>query len=307
MNHSTNTHNNVTATLGIDVEDWYHVENLRRVCPRHLWSSFESRVERNVDRMLQILDRSGTKVTFFILGAVAQQFPNTVVRKIADAGHELASHGFAHEMLDNLTDEQFRQDVAKSKSLIEDIAGTPVLGYRAPNFSIRQSALDILAEVGFRYDSSFNPTRISRRYGRISFGLLRTQGNIFRYHSICEIPMSTFDLFGKRVPMAGGGYLRLYPYAILKSCAKKIIRRQGLYNCYIHPWEIDPGIPRMPGLRFDMKFRHYLNLSKGEHRFTRLVHDFNFGPLCSLLPPESASPQANSCPEILQSETPAYR
>ena len=145
----------------------------------------------------------------------------------------------------------------------------------------------MLQEVGYRYDSSFNPARVSSRYGRLDWEGFDLAGKILKRGPLFEIPMSTLDLFGRRLPMSGGGYFRLYPYQVLRSCAKRIIRRKGLFNFYIHPWEIDNGVPRVSGLRPDFRIRHYMNLSRGRERFARLIRDFEFQPLMSLLPPST--------------------
>jgi polysaccharide deacetylase family protein (PEP-CTERM system associated) len=272
------------ATLGIDVEDWYHAENLQGICPRTVWPQCESRVERNVDRLLTILEETGTTATFFILGEVAKRFPSTVVRKIAKGGHELGSHGYSHRPLYSLSDEVFRADAQRSKSLIEDVSGQAVLGYRAPNFSIRASVLPILGELGYVYDSSLNPVRISSRYGKLEWHTPVAVGHILRFDSIYEIHMSRHRVLGLSVPLSGGGYFRLCPYFIWRCGVKAILASRRFYNFYLHPWEIDRDVPRFKGLRFDLRFRHYHNLHKTEARLRWLLRDISFVPLCRALP-----------------------
>lgn len=272
------------ATLGIDVEDWYHAENLQGVYPRAAWPQCESRIERNVDRLLTILQEAGTKATFFILGEVARRFPETVVRRIAEQGHELGSHSYSHRLLCSLSDEVFREDAYRSKSLIEDISGQAVLGYRAPNFSIRPSALPILVELGYVYDSSLNPVRISSRYGKLEWRDSVAVGPIRRFGSLYEIPLSRHRVLGLPVPLSGGGYFRLCPYRLWRGGVKAILASRGFYNFYLHPWEIDRDVPQSKGLRFDLRFRHYYNLHKTKRRLEWLLRDISFVPLCRALP-----------------------
>lgn len=272
------------ATLGIDVEDWYHAENLQGVYPRTVWPQCESHIERNVDRLLAILQEANTKATFFILGEVAKRFPNTVVRRIAKEGHELGSHSYSHRLLSSLSDEVFREDAHRSKSLIEGISGQAVLGYRAPNFSIRSSVLPILGELGYVYDSSLNPVRISSRYGKLEWRAPATVGPVLQFDSIYEIPLSGHQVLGLSLPLSGGGYFRLCPYLLWHSGVKAILAARRFYNFYLHPWEIDRDIPRRKGLRLDLRFRHYYNLDKTEERFGWLLRDISFAPLCTALP-----------------------
>ncbi len=275
------------ATLGIDVEDWFHVENLRSACPRACWPDIEPRVFRNVEQILEVLRRHNRHVTFFFLGLVAEKAPASFVRDIAGEGHEIACHGYGHEILHNLTDVEIREDIRRAKAFLEDLAQQSILGYRAPAFSVRPSVIEILQELGFQYDSSLNPTVVSRRYGRMEWSRFREEGLIYRIGDLYEVPMSTLGILGRSLPVAGGGYLRLYPYPLFRLFARHVLRVKGLFNAYIHPWEIDGEAPRLKGIRWDFKFRHYLNLSKGLERFDQLVSDFAFRPLRELIPETS--------------------
>jgi polysaccharide deacetylase family protein (PEP-CTERM system associated) len=207
-----------------------------------------------------------------------------VVRKIARGGHELGSHGYAHRLLYSLSDEVFRADARRSKSLIEDVSGQAVLGYRAPSFSIRASVLPILGELGYVYDSSLNPVRISSRYGKLEWPAPTTVGPILRFDGLYEIPMSRHRVLGLFIPLSGGGYFRLCPYSLWRRGVKAILASTRFYNFYLHPWEIDRDVPRLQGLRFDLRFRHYHNLHKTEARLGRLLRDVSFVPLCWALP-----------------------
>jgi polysaccharide deacetylase family protein (PEP-CTERM system associated) len=241
------------------------------------WDSFETRVDRNVTRVLEIFDRHKVRATFFVLGWVARKFPG-LVREIAAAGHEIGSHGFGHQMLRRLTPEQFREDLRASRSCIEDRAQAPVVAYRAPSFSIVKEtlwAVDILAEEGFKIDSSIFPA-VHDVYGipdapRFPYWYPKAQ--------IFEFPPSTATLFGRNVGVGGGGYLRLLPY----SWTRRGISRINEANkqpamVYFHPWEIDPEQPRIAA-PFKSRLRHYTNLAHMERRIERLLQDFKFGTL----------------------------
>ncbi len=264
--------------LGIDVEDWFHVENLKGSVSRDSWSTRERRVEQNIDWLLQALERSDTQATFFILGWVAEEMPG-LVRLIAAGGHEIASHGYSHELVYTMSREAFREDVLRSKRHLEDLTGAPVLGYRAPSFSITDWATDVLADLGLAYDSSLFSSNHDR-YGKLSSA---QPGPTFELpNGLLEIPLSYLPLAGRNVPWAGGGYFRLYPYPLFKAGARLIARR-GVYNFYLHPWEIDPGQPRVTGLPRSYRFRHYHNLGATKRRLEDLLASFPFEPVGGLL------------------------
>jgi polysaccharide deacetylase family protein (PEP-CTERM system associated) len=271
--------------MSIDVEDYFHVSALASVAPRERWTQFECRVEPNTDRLLELFERKGVTATFFVLGWVAERFPSLVGR-IAAAGHEVASHGYWHQLVFDLTPAEFAEDVRRTKLLLEDQCGTAVLGYRAPSYSItRRSlwALDVLLESGYRYDASIFPIHHDR-YGipdapRHAHALTRPHGQL------AEVPPATVRLGSFNLPMSGGGYFRLLPYAWTRWGVAHINRherRPAVF--YLHPWEIDPDQPRLPvsGLS---RLRHYRNLHLTAERLERLLGDFAFGPIKDLALP----------------------
>lgn len=269
------------AAMSIDVEDWFQVENLKAVVERSSWSERELRVQRNTERMLERLDERGIKCTFFCLGWVAERVPQ-LVQRIADAGHELASHGSEHDLVYNLSPERFRQDVGRCKSLLEDLAGCPVRGYRAPSFSITEWAIDELQELGFAFDSSAFPTVAHDRYGKLEGLNPRTIVSELR-PGLHEVSISCLWLGGRGLPWGGGGYFRLLPYLLFRRGVRHILAAGCPYVFYIHPWELDPGQPRLAGMSRGHAFRHYLNLERCEQRWTRLLDDFQWTSVGDLL------------------------
>ncbi|MCD6288602.1 MAG: DUF3473 domain-containing protein [Candidatus Hydrogenedentes bacterium] len=265
--------------LTVDVEDYFHAEAFARIVDRHQWPDMEPRVEHNTHRLLDLFDRADVKATFFVLGWVAERYPK-LVRRIHEAGHEIASHGFAHRMITGSEHDTFREDVRRAKSVIEDITGSVVIGYRAPTFSVVSEtmwALDILADEGYLYDSSIFPIHHDR-YGipdaeRFPH-TLRTESGL----SITEFPLSTARLFGQNMPIAGGGYLRLFPLALVLYGIRQINRTGHPAIVYLHPWEIDAQQPRL-GLKGVSKFRHYVNLGRMADKLSRLINTFPFGPV----------------------------
>ena len=272
-----------TSLLTIDVEDWFQVDNLKAGIPRDSWGARELRVEGNIDLILDVLDRNSTKATFFILGWIAERVPG-LVKKIHTCGHEIASHGYKHDLIYSLDPVKFRNDVGASKSLLEDLIGEPVLGYRAPNFSITDWAIDVLSDLGFRYDSSLYPIMVHDRYGKLSGVNAREKGYVELKPGFYEFALSCLRLFQLNVPWSGGAYFRLLPYPVFQHGVRRILRKQNLYCFYIHPWEFDPGQPRVSSVKLLYKFRHYNNLKKTHDRFLHLVHDFSFRPIRYALP-----------------------
>ena len=273
----------VVNAMTIDVEDYFHVSAFERSVQRSSWDSLESRVVRNTDRLLEIFARANIHATFFVLGWVAERHPQ-LVRRIAEAGHEVASHGFGHQLIFNQSPAEFREDLRRSRAVISDAASVPLDGYRAPSFSITPRslwALDIIREVGFTYDASVFPIRHDR-YGlpsapRYFHALEQTSGTLW------ECPGSTVRVAGTNLPIAGGGYFRLLPYAWTRWGIARLNRherRSAIF--YLHPWEIDPDQPRIPTSRLS-RFRHYTNLRKTEDRLLRLLRDFRFAPLGQIL------------------------
>lgn len=268
--------------MSIDVEEWFHVQNLRRVVPRETWGTQQLRVEKVMDRMLEVMAETNVRATCFVLGWVAERLPQ-LVRRIADAGHEIASHGYGHDLVYDLGPEEFRNDIRRSKGLLEDIAGRRVRGYRAPSFSITDWAFPILRDASFDYDSSFFPTTIAHsRYGRPS-GVLRDGGSIARLEGLTEVSLSCLPVGSQALPWAGGGYVRLIPYSVFKLGVKRIIRGGNPYVFYIHPWELDPAQPRPNGLKPGERLRHYLNLERTEARWRSLLRDFEWITIADLL------------------------
>lgn len=270
------------AAFSVDVEDWFHVENLKRVIARDSWSRLELRVERNVARILDLMAEHGAHGTWFVLGWVAERLPQ-LVRTIAAAGHEIGSHGFGHERVDQLSTEQFRSDVQRSKRLLEDILGVEVIGYRAPCFSITDWSIDVLREVGYQYDSSAFPIVAHDRYGKLS-GVRAGNSPISEirpgFHEVC---VSSLPVCGYGLPWGGGGYFRLLPYWLFRAGVRHLVASGRPYVFYIHPWELDPQQPRLPGLRLHQAFRHYLNLDRVDARISTLLGEFRWTTISNLI------------------------
>lgn len=265
----------ITNGLTIDVEDYFQVSALAPYIPREQWDLRECRVERNVDRILLMLEANQTKATFFTLGWIAERYPR-LVRRIVDDGHELASHGYGHQRVSDLTEATFSADIELAKKLLEDISGQEVRGYRAPSFSIGEGnlwAFDCLERAGYRYSSSIYPIHHDH-YGmpdaprfahRVRAGLL-------------ELPVTTARLFDRNWPASGGGYFRLLPYALSRWLLQQVNQRDRQPAIfYFHPWEIDAGQPRITGISAKTRFRHYVNLQYTEGRLQRLIADFKWG------------------------------
>jgi polysaccharide deacetylase family protein (PEP-CTERM system associated) len=273
----------IVNAMSVDVEDYFQVSAFDRIVSRAGWATYESRVVRNTDRLLEVFDSAGIHATFFVLGWVAERFP-ALVRQISAMGHEVASHGYNHQLLYTLTPQQFREDVRSAKTALECITGHPVRGYRAPSYSIVESslwALDILVEEGYVYDTSIFPIHHDR-YGiphapRHVHVLERASG------SLIELPPSTVRVRGLNLPIAGGGYFRLLPYAWTRWGIRRVndAERQPVVF-YLHPWEIDPDQPRFDVGR-TTRFRHYTGLGRTANRLAQLMRDFRFGSVASVL------------------------
>jgi len=264
----------VTNAMTIDVEDYFQVSAFAPFIPRSQWTERECRVEANVDRILQLLEEQGVHATFFILGWIAERHPG-MVRRIAAAGHEVASHGFGHERATEQSREAFFADIQLAKIVLEDIAGQEVKGYRAPSFSIGGKnlwAFECLERAGYRYSSSIYPIRHDH-YGM-------PDGPRFPHavRGLVELPPSTVRLGRRNWPASGGGYFRLLPYAVSRWMIRHVNTVEGQPAVfYFHPWEIDPGQPRIQGIDARTRFRHYLNLGRMEGRLRRLLADFSWG------------------------------
>lgn len=262
--------------LSIDIEDYYQVQALAPHYARDTWERCESRVENNTNRILQLFDDQGVKATFFTLAWIAERHPS-LIRSIVTQGHELASHGYAHIRADAQTPDEFRDDISKTKRILEDIGGVEVRGYRAATFSIGSKnlwAFDILAQEGYRYSSSINPVHHDN-YGMPDaprFAFFPCQNP-----ELEEYPISTVRLFGQNFPCAGGGYFRLLPYWLIRRAITRVNRHDGWpFIFYFHPWEIDADQPRPEGVSAKSRFRHYTNLDKMEFRLRRLLSDFKW-------------------------------
>jgi polysaccharide deacetylase family protein (PEP-CTERM system associated) len=269
------------AALSIDVEDWFHVHNLEAMVARDTWHARELRVERNTERMLELMAERGARCTFFVLGWVAERCPG-LIRRIAAAGHEIATQGYGHELLHNLSPAAFREDVKRGIGLVEAAGGQEIRGHRAPSFSITEWALDILQELGLAYDSSAFPIALHDRYGRLS-SIDASECIAEVRPGFYEICLSTVRIGQLGVPWAGGGYFRLLPYRLFAHGIRRILGSGRPYVFYLHPWEIDPGQPRVHGLKRAHAFRHYNNLARSEPRFVRLLEDFQWTTVADLL------------------------
>lgn len=273
----------IRNAMTVDVEDYFHVSAFAKSIDRSDWDSQPLRVEKNTRRLLDQFDEHGIKSTFFVLGWVAER-AGSLVREIADRGHEVACHGYSHQLVYNQSPEIFREETVRSKQILEDIIQAPVHGYRAASYSITKRsrwALDILAEAGFEYDSSIFPVHHDL------YGMPDSPNHPYRLKTqtgkpLVEFPLSTARVFGYRLPVAGGGYFRLYPYTLTKLGLGQINRDNRPFIFYLHPWEIDPDQPKV-STTWLSRFRHYRNLDKCEFRLTRLMSDFSFGTVREVL------------------------
>jgi polysaccharide deacetylase family protein (PEP-CTERM system associated) len=263
--------------FSVDVEDFFQVEAFSGAVSRDAWDQFPSRVVANTHRILDMLDDVQVKGTFFVLGWVARRHPQ-LVREIASRGHEIASHGMSHRLIYRQTPEEFREETVASKALLEDQCQQAILGYRAATYSITNDslwALDTLVEAGFVYDSSIFPVWHDK-YGIPDAPRMPHRINVSGNRSIVEFPISILEMARLRVPVAGGGYFRFFPYAFTKWAFSRINREAKDFVFYMHPWEIDPDQPRIANAGWKSRFRHYLNLHRCEPRLRTLLRDFPF-------------------------------
>ncbi|WP_291994443.1 XrtA system polysaccharide deacetylase [Candidatus Accumulibacter sp. ACC003] len=265
----------IINAMTIDVEDYFQVSALAPYIPRAQWDSRECRIEANVERILLMLDEHQTVATFFTLGWIAERYPQ-LVRRIVAAGHELASHGYGHQRVSELDEAEFSADIGSAKRLLEDLSGQEVKGYRAPSFSIGEGnlwAFDCLERAGYRYSSSIYPIRHDH-YGMPDAPRFAHQVRA----GLLELPVTTARFFDRNWPASGGGYFRLLPYPLSRWLLQQVNegdRQAAIF--YFHPWEIDAGQPRVPGISAKTRFRHYLNLKHTESRLRRLLADFRWG------------------------------
>ncbi len=266
----------IRNAMTIDVEDYFQVSAFAPVIARDSWAGRECRVERNVGRILALLAKADVHATFFTLGWIAERYPQ-LVRDIVAGGHELASHGYGHLRASDQTRAEFRDDITRSKAILEDLGGQPVLGYRAPSFSIGSAnlwALDVLQEAGYRYSSSIYPIQHDH-YGmpdapRFAFYPNGPDG-------LLEVPITTVQLMQRKLPAGGGGYFRLLPYALsrwMMTRVNQVDQQSAIF--YFHPWEIDPDQPRPAGASVKSRFRHYVNMGRMEGRIVQLTRDFKW-------------------------------
>ena len=263
----------------VDVEDWFQVSAFRHHIRREDWPTREWRLDRTMDRLLALMAEAGVRATCFVLGWAAERAPD-LVRRIAVAGHEIASHGYAHELVYDLTPTAFRELVHRSVETLRDVSGQPVIGFRAASFSLprgdRQWVYEILAAEGLRYDSSIFPIR-RRFYGHpeapwAPYDVLTPAGRVR------EFPLPVISLFGQGMPFGGGGYFRLYPYRLTRAMLRRANAAGRPVVVYVHPWELDTGQPRQP-VNAITRFRHYNHIDRVEGRLRRLWTNFTFTPL----------------------------
>lgn len=274
-----------TNALTIDVEDYFQVSAFAPYIDRADWDQRECRIERNIARILALLDRQGVKATFFTLGWIAERYP-AVVRDIVAGGHELASHGYGHERANELSPAAFFEDICRAKQVLEELSGNAVKGYRAPSFSIdasnRDWAFAALLRAGYRYSSSVYPVRHDH------YGMPDAPRFSHAPHALLlEVPPTTVRAFNRNWPASGGGYFRLLPYALSRRLIDHVNRHDGESAVfYFHPWEIDVDQPRIPGISLKTRFRHYVNIHRMEQRLTRLLRDFRWGRMDSIFLPQ---------------------
>ena len=271
----------ITNALTIDVEDYFQVSAFAPYIDRADWDNCLCRVERNVARILAMLDEHGVKATFFTLGWIAERYP-AIVRDIVAGGHELASHGYGHQRASDLEPKAFFEDIHSAKVLLEGLGGREVKGYRAPSFSIgasnRDWAFESLARAGYRYSSSVYPVKHDH------YGMPDAPRFAHIVHPpLIEVPPTTVRAFDRNWPASGGGYFRLMPYALSRHLISRVNRRDGEAAVfYFHPWEIDAAQPRVPGIDAKTRFRHYVNIGRMESRLNRLLKDFRWGRMDSI-------------------------
>jgi polysaccharide deacetylase family protein (PEP-CTERM system associated) len=290
----------VAHAFSIDVEDWYQGIEI----PMRQWDGFEQRVNRSMDRLLDLMAKRGVRATCFVLGRLAEEHP-ALVRRIHDAGHEIATHGYSHAKVYDLSRVRFRRELRRSIDLLQDLTGERVCGHRAPYFTVTEQsrwALDVLAEEGIRYDSSIHPV-FNHRYGIARADRLPSVVTTQAGNRLLEAPVATLPLFEKvplvprvNLPVGGGAYLRLYPYPLQRRFLRALERRGERFGLYVHPWEVDPHHPRLDDLPLRVSATHYVNLGSTFDKLDALLGDFAFAPYCEVYADEI---------HTLQSEAPA--
>ena len=273
-------HTQLINALTIDVEDYFQVSAFAPHIARSSWDTRECRVERNVGRILEMLSAAQAKATFFTLGWLAERYP-LLIRRIVDEGHELASHGYGHERASDLSESAFLEDIQRAKSILEDLGGVEIKGYRAPSFSIGEGnlwAFDCLVRAGYQYSSSIYPIRHDH------YGMPDSPRHAYQVRpGLLEVPITTLRMFNRNFPSSGGGYFRLLPYQLSRWMLNRVNvreRQSGIF--YFHPWEIDTGQPRIAGISSKTRFRHYVNIDHMERRLIQLLRDFRWGRMDSI-------------------------
>jgi polysaccharide deacetylase family protein (PEP-CTERM system associated) len=277
---------NHSILLTIDVEDWFQVENFKKTIPYSSWTNCELRVEKNIHRILDLLDSinmptasnltpgASIKATFFVLGWLAERLPHLVC-EIKRRGHEVASHGYYHKLCKEESIEEFKIDLVKSRKLLEDIIGAPIHGYRAPGFSISTDILNRIEEAGYFYDSSFNSFKLNKRYGQLEGVGNNRNGIIIQISdTFYELPISNLRVGKHVLPWGGGGYFRLFPFRLFKHGVQSILRKRGVYLFYLHPWEIDPEQPSVKDVPFSYRIRHYMNMKSTYSKLMAFIEKF---------------------------------
>lgn len=263
--------------LTFDVEDWFQVENFKDYIKFSTWNFFELRVEKNIDKILDLLDSFSFKprATFFVLGWIARKLP-ALVQKIHKRGHEVASHGLNHHLCKNLSSKDLINDLMSSKVLLEDLTGHRVYGYRAPSFAIDDEILSSIELAGYTYDSSFNSFSGHGRYGTIDLTGAEKKGVSYKVsNTFFEIPISNFKFQNRIMPLGGGGYFRLLPFYFFKIGMRSVLKKDNAFVFYTHPWEFDPSQPRVDQVSTGFKFRHYIHLHKTEDKLKALLKSFD--------------------------------
>lgn len=266
--------------LTVDVEDWFQTHNLREAVDRSDWGCMESRVLDNTRRLLDLFEEHGAEATFFVLGWVADKHPE-VVREIDDRGHEIASHGYNHELLYELSTDAVREDIERSLEAIEPLTEQCIKGYRAPSFSITNEATDVLLDLGFEYDSSLFQITGHDRYGNLEVTDTDTVTTLD--NGLTEVQLPNLDLPGLNIPWAGGGYFRVIPYPVYERVMRRLGSAENPFVFYLHPWEVDPEQPRLDGVGRLYRTRHYVNLDKTMSRLDRLLETGDWRAIRSIL------------------------
>ncbi len=265
-----------TILLTFDVEDWFQVENFKSCIPYSTWKDRELRVEKNMHTILDLLDSVSfqPKATFFVLGWIARQLPG-LVREIHSRGHEVASHGDQHHLCTTQSSDEIQNDLKTGRSLLEDIIGAQVCGYRAPSFAVNNDILEIIRQTGHLYDSSYNSFAMHGRYGRIDLSGCQKTGAAFRIsHDFFELPLSNLTIGENVFPLGGGGYFRLLPFFLFKMGMQRVLNQDNAFIFYSHPWEFDPDQPRVKQAPAGFRFRHYINLHRTHKKLQALLTGF---------------------------------